>query len=122
MTPESRKTIDDATHEEWVEVSQNMKMEITKEWCDKSAKIEGDAAVGAGLPSALGLPKLAAQSGALARATCSLPVSLVEDVATLMQDCAPQVTQWQAQWLVSLSAKLRAHAARATERQPEENR
>lgn len=54
-------------------------------------------------------------------ATCSLPVSLVEDVATLMNDCAPQVTQWQAQWLVSLAAELRAHAACATKRQPAEN-
>ena len=54
-------------------------------------------------------------------ATCSLPVSLVEDVATLMADCAPQVTQWQAQWLVALAAELRAHAAAASKRQPAEN-
>lgn len=76
MTPEPRNTIDDATHDEWVAATQPMKLQISKEWCEQAAKIEGDAAVGAGLPSALGLPKLAAPSGALDRATCSMSPEL----------------------------------------------
>ena len=38
-----RKTIDDATHEEWTE-------EQRRRWYAKSATIEGDSAVGAGFP------------------------------------------------------------------------
>lgn len=90
MTPEHRNTIDDATHDEWVAASQNMKIEISREWAEKSAKIEGDAAVGAGLPSALGLPKLAAQPSALDLATGSDEVAsaIVED-----QECAADLYQ-----------------------------
>ena len=71
--------------------------------------------------SALPPPEPQGQRERSRPATCSLPVALVEDVATLMTDCAPQVTQWQAQWLVALAAELRAHAAAASKRQPAEN-
>lgn len=125
MTPEPRNTIDDATHDEWVAVSQNMKMEISKEWCEKSAKIEGDAAVGAGLPSALGLPKIAAPSGALVLATGSLPASS-EWVRCAAEEIAERSWQEMQRGLYHLTTDaveeiLLRHAARETVRQPEEN-
>jgi len=35
-----------------------VKFKISKKWCEASAKKEGDASVGAGLPSVLGLSKI----------------------------------------------------------------
>lgn len=94
---------------------ENLDGQCAKSWCNCDQVRARKAS------SALPLSKLQGGGERSRLATCSLPVCLVEDVATLMHDCAPQVSQWQAQWLVYLSAKLRAHAARATERQPEEN-
>lgn len=111
MTPESRKTIDDATHEEWVAASRNMKMEISKEWAEKSAKIEGDAAVGAGLPSALGLPKLAAPLGALALATGSNPVSPEKFLAILIGDTKYRIETYRREQDACRDAKLFAQSS-----------
>ncbi len=45
-----------------------MKFKISKKWCEASAKKEGNASVGAGLPSVLGLSKIKPRPSAFALA------------------------------------------------------
>jgi hypothetical protein len=49
----TKNTIDDASHQEWSEAGQTPTDQKRRDWYAESAKIEGDACVGAGLPSGI---------------------------------------------------------------------
>jgi hypothetical protein len=74
-------------------------------------------------PSAERTPELAAPPGALALGTGSLPVSSVQKLLKQWEEYAARYSANEPSgwWLRRCIDELRAEAARATERQPDEN-
>jgi len=71
----TKNTIDDASHQEWSEAGQTLADQQRRDWYAKSAKIEGDACVGAGLPSGIAPGEPRAPSARSLWPDGSLPVS-----------------------------------------------
>ena len=135
----TKNTIDDASHQEWVEAGLVMTQQERRRWFEKSAKIEGDACVGAGLPSGIAPCKTQAQSARSLWPDGSLPGSSVTRIiekwereargfdraAYAERECGNRNDALELELRADLARKfvedLRAETESANKRQPDEN-
>ena len=83
-----------------------MKLKISKKWCIASAKKEGNACVGAGLPSVLGLSKISAPSKRVGSGRLVSRKALVHGIA----HCG--VCGWGCEDYLTVQNKAAEHARR----------
>ena len=135
----TKNTIDDASHQEWSEAGQTLADQQRRDWYAKSAKIEGDACVGAGLPSGIAPCEPQAPSARSLWPDGSLPVveaeALSQEWLGRSLKCAAASRKDSAEgrdthaWCNEVRSatyllcadELRQRAGLPTSRQPEEN-
>jgi len=136
----TKNTIDDASHQEWSKAGQMPTEQQRRDWYAKSAKIEGDACVGAGLPSGIAPCKPQAPSARSLWPDGSLPVveaealerKWSEDVQWWRDRAKSQIekghpllaelSSQSADVLSGCAAQLGRLIAQSKSRQPEENK